>query len=1017
MENNNVNSNVENISKVMKSKGNAKRLCIAFLIQSIVFFTSVIVLFRMRSGSMDECWNSLGVAAQSTDSHISGLLSNFEGALTNMVREVNSAEDPMSPKIVSLFQSTRLGALNTPIRLYYPDGRYVTEQEVNRTGSIDLQNRYNSIYSSNNYVSSIQDDIYNPEKKVISLFVPVSNESGNIIAMIEAVVNTSSLRDELLKENINLFQPSYIIVVDRDGTVIVDTSQELKGNFFEMQKISDDGYDFQQFLQDVVDKKESRYAFVNEKNNESTYLASIPSKIDGWSTMVEVDENVAMKSERNMTKGIVAILSAEFVCFLIYIIWLWRNLKGQYLEEVKREKEELKKFYEKDSMLYQKAILDTAYSYFKVNLTKNIVIPPIIERVNGEPMDYTAKFGKNLPTYDDIIIFSADRYADSEYRTAYKEKLSRKYLLGQYIDGNMMPEFVTKLNSSIIGWHYRKYISYLSEDKETHDVICMNVAYDISDEILHEQEEKNQRSVIEALADDYECLVCLYLDKPHVDFYRVSDNFKRLPEIWRDGVEDSERVKLFIDEFVAEEDVQRFIDEATPERLVDATSHGKPFRVNCRLKIKGESKWYQLKYVNHVSENNTHSVIAAYRNIDDEIRRQSKHQEEMEQALLKAENANKAKTQFLFNMSHDIRTPMNAVIGFADLAEKNIDDKEKMTSCLTKLKKSSKQLLNIINDVLEVSRIESGQISLNLQPFDMRKGSKSLRPIFEPLFQEKDLQINIHGSGRDFYVLADYQRINRVVFNVLSNAVKYTPKGGLINYTIEQIEDRDDGRVQYKWTISDNGVGMSKEYLDKIYERFTREKSTTESGIEGTGLGMSMVKDFIDMMDGTIHIESEQGKGTSVEFIIPFKKCNEDLVRMLDGPAMNSLLNLKGKKILIVEDLEINREIAVEMLEDEGIICKEAADGMQAVEIVADAQNGDFDLILMDIQMPKMNGYEATRAIRSMKNCPLSNIPIIAMTANAFEEDRKAALEAGMNEHLAKPVTADKLRTVISRFL
>ncbi len=390
---------------------------------------------------------------------------------------------------------------------------------------------------------------------------------------------------------------------------------------------------------------------------------------------------------------------------------------------------------------------------------------------------------------------------------------------------------------------------------------------------------------------------------------------------------------------------------------------------------------------------------------------------ELAMAKSEAEVANKSKSTFLFNMSHDIRTPMNAVMGYTSVARKHIDDQSKVEDCLEKIDISSRHLLKLINDVLDMSRIETGNVVIDEKPVNILQRSNEIITMCHELAYEKKIRLDTHViNAQDTILMADELHLNQIMMNVLANAIKYTNEGGLVSFKIKQ-KPRDNVNIaKYVFEIEDTGIGMSKEFLAHIFDAFSRERNSTVSGIEGTGLGMSIVKKLTEYLNGNIQISSELGKGTKVTIELPFKIVNHiEEIKKDDTKSLKT--DLKSKRVLLVEDNEMNREIACEMLEDEGILVEAAEDGDIAVEMVSRSRSGYYDFVLMDVQMPRMNGYEATRAIRSLSDRELADIPIIAMTANAFAEDKKKAAEAGMNEHLAKPVRIDELMTVLSRFV
>ena len=384
-------------------------------------------------------------------------------------------------------------------------------------------------------------------------------------------------------------------------------------------------------------------------------------------------------------------------------------------------------------------------------------------------------------------------------------------------------------------------------------------------------------------------------------------------------------------------------------------------------------------------------------------------------AVQRETKANLAKREFLFNMSHDIRTPMNAIIGFTALAQTHIDDRDQVEDYLKKISVSSQHLLSLINDVLDMSRIESGKVTLEAKPVHLPELVHELRDIIQAVVSKKDLSLTLDTVGvENEDVIADPLRLEQILINVLANAVKFTPDGGQISLWIVQKDTAPAGYADFEFHIKDNGIGMSEEFQKHIFEQFARERTSTVSKIQGTGLGMAITKSLVDMMGGRITVKSGQGKGS--EFTISLRFPIGEAKTGQTPPAAKASA-FTGKKLLVVEDNELNLEIASTLLKEAGFEVDTAENGKIAVEKVEAASADRYDLILMDIQMPEMDGYEATRRIRALPDAKKAALPIVAMTANAFEDDRKNALHAGMNGHIAKPLDIQKLFQVLSELL
>ena len=391
----------------------------------------------------------------------------------------------------------------------------------------------------------------------------------------------------------------------------------------------------------------------------------------------------------------------------------------------------------------------------------------------------------------------------------------------------------------------------------------------------------------------------------------------------------------------------------------------------------------------------------------------------IEQAAKKAEAANAAKTRFLFSMSHDIRTPMNAIIGYSDLLEKSIDEKEVALGYVKKIKASNAMLLSLINYTLEMARIESGMTELKEDVGNLQQFMEILQSVSEPQIAKKNLHVEWNLNVTHNEVICDVTKLREIIVNIVSNAIKYTPDGGKVSLDIEELPQKQEDYATYRFSVVDNGIGMSEEYLPHLFEEFSREHTSTETKVVGAGLGLPIVKSLVDLMGGTIHVESKLGEGSKFLIELTFQIADQeksDATLNKSETESDTAYDFSGKRILLVEDNELNAEIAMTILQGKGLAVDWVKDGTECLAVLEEKPAHYYSAILMDIQMPKMNGYEATQKIRTShdKN---SDIPIIAMTANAFEEDRKKAFEVGMNGHVAKPIHVETLMRTLQENL
>ncbi len=668
--------------------------------------------------------------------------------------------------------------------------------------------------------------------------------------------------------------------------------------------------------------------------------------------------------------------------------------------------------------------------------------------------------------------------------------------------------------------------------------------------LQEEENEQRQTELIHALSIDYK-LVCYYdLGTGEGKLLRSDDSF--IDDVFDAGVDYDKNLSLYLDRHVFEEDSEMLQQALSREKIIEELTKNNQYHVNHRIAENGKTEYYQIKIVRAGTRKENSGIVLGIRSVDNEIRSEMEQRGMLKDALMQANRASKAKSVFLSNMSHDIRTPMNAIVGFTTLAMNNLDNRERMEEYLKKIRTSGNHLLSLINDVLDMSRIESGKIELEEKLCSLPEILHALCNIVQADVHAKQLELHIDTLDiRNENIYCDRLRLNQVLLNLLSNAIKYTGAGGVINMRITEKAGAAEGYANYEFTIKDNGIGMSKEFVEHIFEPFEREENSTINRIQGTGLGMAITKNIVDMMNGFIEVESVQGEGSKFTVSFTFrthaeekeeqdipelKNCRalvvdddfntcDSVSYMLGQIGLRAEWTLSGKeavlrtrqanmrkdgyyvyiidwllpdmngievtrrvrqemgdgvpvivltaydwtdiedeakeagvtafcskplfmselqsclrsivgadetkekeedeekvcvragRILLAEDNELNQEIAVEILSNAGFTVEVAENGSIAVEMVRKSEPGYYQLVLMDVQMPVMDGYEATTHIRKLENRELASIPVIAMTANAFEEDKQEALRRGMDGHIAKPINIEILFDTLNKVM
>ncbi len=553
----------------------------------------------------------------------------------------------------------------------------------------------------------------------------------------------------------------------------------------------------------------------------------------------------------------------------------------------------------------------------------------------------------------------------------------------------------------------------LNEVKKSRDRLSAVIEEYDRELSLINQEHLRRLEVIEGLGASYESILYVELNKDSLVPYRQSERSMCLFEKNTGSSVYSDCIKKYIDRWVYPEDKEQMCSLMSAKYICSRLEGEKAYSVNYRISDKGDIQYHQMRVVNVSPDGSTAQAVIGFRRIDEEILREAEHRDMLENMLKKAQKAGAAKNTFISNMSHDMRTPLNAIFGFAELAKRHAGGSGKLIGYLDKIEASGRELLDLINKVLELTWAESAEIGLDEGRCSVSVIISEVYKIILPIASQKNILWNVScPSSADRNVYTDGEKLKQLLVHLADNAIKYTLTGGKAELSAE-VTEIGGSYAEYKFTVKDTGIGISKEFMGHIFEPFERERNTTSSGISGAGLGLTVSAAIADMMGGKITAESEPGKGSTFTVNLKFKTADE---KPEESPiSVNAMAKLLGSRILVVEDNEVNLEIETEILSELGFDVDTAENGAIAVDKIKNSEYGEYAVILMDIQMPVMDGREATRQIRRLDDPQLSRIPIIALSANALEHDRRLSAECGMNAHLGKPIDIPLLLETMER--
>ena len=836
-------------------------------------------------------------------------------------------------------------------------------------------------------------------------------------------------KDELLQSFLDNYCRVYLIDLEKDSIVKIMETEGVPGDDPVHQKRYSD---FNRVYSYTM--LESEYCAWREMMGSIENIRKVLAERNSFTLSYQMKDGRWRKVENRVLEKRGGIPVRVFAC-------IPKEVKGQLAENDKILEEGHtvitspfnKKLIEEREKLIKGVLAYDSISTFEINVTRNRVISSI----NRNEDLYYAVPGVDIPgPFDEHAKYWATRIL-SDNADEFLELVKRENLITMYGMGERDPWIEYMVQDKFGNRVWLREIIALSKDDVNGDIMAVIIMRDITERKKIEFENTRRMDLIMGLTGDYESVFFVDLETDSYDIYRRQD---RIMTKYKDAFVPSysDTVEAFAYKGVYRQDRENFIHLLSIDTIREALKKKNGFTFSFRSGNTGAPQYYQVKGVRIGSGRNM-QILLGFANIEEERQEELRKRRLLEDALEQARHAADAKNTFLSNMSHDIRTPMNAIIGFANIASAHLDDPVRVKDSLDKIIASSNHLLQLINNVLDMSRIESGRMVLEETWVDIREIVEEVTDLMKPeiLSRRHEYEFRVSESIPD-YVFCDRLRVTQLLLNLLSNAVKYTPKQGRVRLSVAEGIGAPVGYFALEFVISDTGIGMSREFQERIFEPFERENNSTVSKVMGSGLGMSICKGIVDSMGGSMTVDSRQGRGSVITVNLAMRYMTGEsretggvqaagldgrepqdsrftvFYKTTDAPAKKKK---SETRILVVEDNDLNREIAKELLEDEGFIVETAGDGETAIVMIRRSDRGYFDAVLMDIQMPGIDGYEAARSIRKMHDYEHAQLPIIAMTANAYEDDMERARSAGMNAYIAKPVEPSTIMRVLEQVM
>ncbi|MBE6913379.1 MAG: response regulator [Ruminococcaceae bacterium] len=898
-------------------------------------------------------------------------------------------------------------------RILLPDNTIVTQDGPLETKAL----RFANVAPYGIHFSPLTNSLQYRDQ-IIRQYYPVV-KNGETVAVAYAVYPTVNVAAQIAREDYN--GELYLMVIDRrTGEVTIDTHQEKNyTNIAQFHSfVTDTDTDFDSAVAAILRGEEGFVRFRETGEGEVLYMTYLPSEYDEFEIVTIISEETAMAGAFMFRRIAMLLAVLEIVLLGVYGAWVMHRNRKDIAAAVAEEKVRVALQMALERQQALEAVDKLAEDFEYVGYLNRTTGQVTRYGASGDFLEMVKRFESEDATDEKLAKFLLDFILPLEYHGLGEHDASYELEAELQAGGHLSADFVLPLRGRI-----RNYRIKLVLDSETQDGLFIGI-YNIDREKQlaviaqeHELALKENQNIIGILADDFDAVFYLDLQTERYKTFSMSKEVDAYyGKLFRGGtLLYTPTLRLFAEKFVDEHDRESLLRIGSVENIQRELANKTSFKT---VFLSAQGRYFEVKIVKAETDDSGAPVAVAvgFADRDGEIRSEQEYQRELEYARDRANAANAAKSAFLFNMSHDIRTPMNAIKGFSERAEKHIDNREIVLDSILKVEQASDHLLKLINDILDMARIESGKVVIEEEPTDIRSYSGVVCSMLESLAEERGVAlIEDAPEVRDPYIYVDQDRMNQVLINLISNSIKYTRPGGQVRFSIRQTESVRPDEAAYDFVVQDNGIGMTKEFMEHMFEQFSRERNSTTSGIQGTGLGLAITNNLVRMMGGTIEIDSEVNHGTTAIVHMSFRLCGEETAGAKTETEVDTA-KLRGKRILLVEDNELNREIARDILEEHGMLVEEAEDGGVAVKMVAEVGPYYYDIVLMDVQMPYMDGYTATAVIRELSDGDYSELPIIAMTANAFEEDKRKALEAGMNAHLSKPIVIQTFLETLARF-